>query len=221
MQEFLPGVYRLNNKFVNLFLAQEADGFTVFDTGLARSGPALVLSAIAKLGGQPASLKRIFITHTDMDHTGGAAELKAKTGARMYASAVEAAAMQKGETSRAVRGGPALLAAPLKRLFPTPAAQADEIVADEQVLPFLGGMRVILTPGHTPGHTSYFMPALKLLIAGDSLNATTGALAFKPAPVHWNYETGQASVKKEAATGAAIIGCGHGDVITSGVFPAF
>jgi glyoxylase-like metal-dependent hydrolase (beta-lactamase superfamily II) len=157
MQEFLPGVYRLNNKFVNLFLAQEADGFTVFDTGLARSGPALVLSAIAKLGGQPASLKRIFITHTDMDHTGGAAELKAKTGARLYASAVEAAAMRKGETSRAVRGGPALLTAPFKRLFPTPAAQEDEVVADEQVLPFLGGMRVILTPGHTPGHTSYFI----------------------------------------------------------------
>jgi len=221
MQEFLPGVYRLNNTFVNLFLAKHADGFTLFDAGLARSGPALVLRSIAKLGGQPADLKRIFITHTDIDHTGGAAELKAKTGARIFASRIEAAAMAEGTTSRMVGGAAAVFTAPFKLIFPTPAVPADEIVADEQMLPFLGGIRALLTPGHTPGHTSYFMPALNLLIAGDSLNATSGALAFKPAPVHWNYEAGKASVAKEAATGAQIIGCGHGGIILGGAFPTF
>lgn len=219
MQEFLPGVYRLHNRFVNLFLAKDADGFALFDTGLARSGPALVLDAIAVLGGQPSQLKRIFITHTDMDHTGGAAELKAKTGARLYASPVEAAAMAKGDTSRHVRGLPALFTKPFGVLFPTPDVPADEILVDEQLLPFLGGMKILFTPGHTPGHTSYYLPALGLLIAGDSLNASSGALAFKDAPVHWNYQTGKISVAKQAATGAKVIGCGHGGVILGGAFP--
>ena len=37
--------------------------------------------------------------------------------------------------------------------------QVDEILTDGQVLPVLGGLRVLDTAGHTPGHISFFAPA--------------------------------------------------------------
>ncbi len=45
----------------------------------------------------------------------------------------------------------------------------DEILKDGQTLPVLGGLRVVETPGHTPGHISLFAPAVGMLFCGDSM----------------------------------------------------
>jgi glyoxylase-like metal-dependent hydrolase (beta-lactamase superfamily II) len=217
-------IRRLNNNFVNLYLINDPDGLTVIDTGLARSGPKLVLKAIAELGWQPADLKRILITHADPDHTGGAAELKAKTGAKIYASKIEAEAIEAGATSREVQGNglmKAMFAVMGKVIMPLAPAHVDEIIMHGQVLPVLGGLQVISTPGHTPGHVSFYAPAHHILIAGDSLNASSGALKFDPAPVHWSYEKGRESARLESQLSARVVCCGHGQVIEGApvVFP--
>ena len=95
-----PHIHRLNNRFVNLVLIVEPNGLTLIDTGLAGSGPKLVLSQLAALGFQPSDLKRILFTHADPDHTGGATALRAATGAKLYASAIEKEAIERGTTSR-------------------------------------------------------------------------------------------------------------------------
>lgn len=218
-------IRRLNNNFVNLYLIQDPDGLTLIDTGLARSGPRLVLKTIEQLGRQPADLKRILITHADPDHTGGAAELKAKTGAKLYASQIEAKAIEAGTISREMQGNAmmkGIFSLMGKVIMPLAPAKVDEIIMHGQVLPVLGGLQVIATPGHTPGHVSFYAPAHHILIAGDSLNASSGTLKFTPAPVHWSYEKGCESVKLEAVLGATSVCCGHGAVIegTPVTFPS-
>ena len=207
-------IYRLKNSFVNLYLIDEPDGLTLIDTGIARSGPKLVLQKMSELGRQPGDLKRILITHADPDHTGGAAELRTKTGAILYASAIEKPAIERGGTSREIRGNAltkAIFGAMGKYLMPTPPVPVDKVLTDGQVLPILGGLQVIATPGHTPGHVSFYSPLQRTMIAGDAWNASTGRLQFRPAPVHWDYEIGCESVKKLERLGAQTIWCGHGD----------
>lgn len=221
MAEIVPGFHQVDDRFVNIYLAADADGGLVaFDAGLARSGAKRVLAAIEALGKQPADLTHILITHTDMDHTGGAAALKAATGALVCASRIEAEAMARGTTSRKLPGLAGVLLKPMEWLAPTPAVAVDRVLADGDVVPVLGGVRVIATPGHTPGHTSYFIPNMGVLVAGDSLNATSGALRFDPAPVHWSYAEGLRSVQTQAGLGASVVVCGHGPAVTAPRFPA-
>ncbi|MBK8136856.1 MAG: hypothetical protein IPK52_13655 [Chloroflexi bacterium] len=40
------------------------------------------------------------------------------------------------------------------------------ILNDGDVLPVLDGLTVVATPGHAPGHVSFWHPAKKLLITG-------------------------------------------------------
>ncbi len=215
MIEVIPGVYQLNSRFVNLYLIAELEALTLVDAGVAGSGAGLVLRAIAQLNRRPEDLRRILITHADPDHYGDANALRQATGARVYTSAGEAAAMVRGVMSREVRGNALVRGAfsLFGRLMPMAPTSVDGILAPGQVLPILGGLTVVASPGHTPDHISFYMPACKLLFAGDSLNAMGGKLRFVDGPVTWNYARGLQSIREQAALGAEIVVVGHGPVI--------
>jgi len=108
-----------------------------------------------------------------------------------------------------------------KAVSPMYPTQVDEIIEPEQTLPILGGLRVIASPGHTPGHVSFYAPQHKLLIAGDSLNAIGGKLKFVDGSMTWNYERGMQSVREQAALKPEIVVVGHGPMLQGAqlVFP--
>ena len=56
----------------------------------------------------------------------------------------------------------------------------DRIVEDGEELPFCGGITVIHTPGHTPGHICLYIGQSKTLIAGDALSVEGGKLGPLP-----------------------------------------
>ncbi|MCS6774579.1 MAG: MBL fold metallo-hydrolase [Anaerolineae bacterium] len=210
--EVFPGLYLLPDPLVNLFLIAEADGLTLIDAG--RSGSAAgVLRAIQALGRSPADLKRILITHADPDHCGGANALRAATGARVLASPVEAEAMAQGKPSRAFRGSLPVRAAfqvALALLMPTRPTPADQIVQPGEAIPVWGGMRVLATPGHTPGHVSYFAPAHGVLFAGDSMTVRGNVLTVVGGPVVWDEARAVQSACEQLALEPRWILVGHG-----------
>lgn len=215
-----PTVHQIKNGFVNIYLIIEPQGLTLIDSG-TNSGFKAVTRTLANLGRNPSEIKHIVITHSDADHVGSAAALKAATGARLYASQIEADAVARGELSREARGGAFAQFAfgIISRLNPIRPAQIDQIVAEDDELPILGGLRIVSTPGHTPGHISLYAPEHRVLFAGDSLNAFGGKLSFSDGPVTWNYEIGTHSVDKQAQLGAQTVFCGHGLAVHNPVFP--
>ena len=147
----VPGVV------ANPYILVDSDGLTVIDTGLPGSQKK-ILAYITSLGKTARDVKRILLTHSDLDHVGGLAALQKLTGARTYASQVEANAIAAGRASRQINpSGISLRRVMFSLLRPFMKAspfQVDEILVDGQVLPVLGGLRVIETKGHTPGHIS-------------------------------------------------------------------
>jgi glyoxylase-like metal-dependent hydrolase (beta-lactamase superfamily II) len=170
--KIIENVFVVPGVISNTYILVDADGLTVIDTGLPRSEKK-ILAYVTSLGKSASDVKRIILTHSDLDHVGSLAALHKATGARTYASRIEADAIAAGKPSRDIKPSgfsmrrvmfsllrPFMKAAPVK---------VDEVVADGQTLPVLGGLRVIETPGHTPGHISLFAPASGVLFCGDSM----------------------------------------------------
>jgi glyoxylase-like metal-dependent hydrolase (beta-lactamase superfamily II) len=168
--KIIENVFLVPGVVANPYILVDADGLTLVDTGLPRSSQK-ILDYIATLGKSAHDVKRIIITHSDLDHIGCLADLHKLTGARTYASQVEASAIANGKPSRQIK--PAgfsmrrlmfTILGPFMRAKPF---QVDEILADGQVLPILGGLRVVATAGHTPGHLSFYAPISVVLFCGE------------------------------------------------------
>ncbi len=211
--EIAEGIHQLENSFVNLYLITEPTGLTLIDTGLPKSGPKLVLETLITLGYKATDLKTILITHADLDHSGGAAELKQITGASILASRLDGAAMRLGKPGRPPKGALGLLIRLMMPFFGKMLPQVpDGILEADEELPVLGGLRVLVTPGHTPGHLAFYADSRKTLFAGDALRSGKKGLAFEESPFTWDYQQGVKSVQKLATLGAKIVCCGHGSV---------
>jgi len=222
--EIIDNLYLVPGVVANTYVLVDEDGLTLIDAGLPGSQKK-ILAYLASLGKTEKDVKRIVLTHSDLDHVGGLAPLAAATGARTYASQIEADAIAAGKASReanppgfSLRRMLFILLAPFFKAKPF---QVDEILAEGQTLPALGGLRVVETPGHTPGHISLFAPAGGVLFCGDSMVANENGLRSSRPGVTWDKAQAGESVRKQADLGARIVCSGHGPVVVdaAGKFP--
>ena len=213
--EIVRSVHLIPNVIANPYLLIDPDGLTLIDAGLPRSHRK-ILRYLSGLGYTAKDLKRILITHADFDHIGGLVALKAASGALILASPVEAQAMSAGHASRPLnprRKLTKLLFDLMAKLFKPAPVQADEFLMDGQILPVLGGLQVVETPGHTPGHVSLFLPSEGLLFCGDSLVSEQSGLRGSRGANTWDQAKADESVRKQAALGARMLCSGHGPVV--------
>ena len=214
--KIIDNVFVVPGVVANSYILVDADGLTIIDTGLPRSEKK-ILAYVASLGKPARDVKRVILTHSDLDHVGGLAALQKATGARTYASKIEADFIAAGNPSRQIKSsGFSLmrLVFALMRPFmkPTPF-QVEEILTDGQVLPALGGLRVIDTAGHTPGHISLFAPAVGILFCGDSMVTDENGLHGSRSGLTWDDEKAREAVRIQSALGAHIVCSGHGLVV--------
>ena len=220
--QIAENVYVVPQVAANAYLIVDLDGLTLIDAGLPGSQRG-ILRFVASLGKRARDLRRILITHADWDHIGGLAALHAASGARTYASRIEAQALAEGRASRPTRlpGSTPLLRKVRRFLFRPRPFHVDEIVSDGQVLPVLAGLRVVETPGHTPGHISLFAPASGLLFCGDSMVTDERGIHGSRPAFTWDAAKAREAVSRQAALGARVVCSGHGPVIrdAAGKFP--
>ena len=213
----IPGI------IANPYLLIDSGELTLIDTGMPGSAKK-ILKYMKELGYEPQALKRILITHADFDHVGGLAALKAASGAQVCSHAIEAAGIAGRHSTRALKPRSALvkfLFDLMARLFKPVAAQVEKNLKDGQVLTVLGGLHVLETPGHTPGHLSFFLPSEGVLFTGDSIVSEKTGLRVSTGANNWDQPKSDASARKQASLGAAIVCPGHGEVVmdAAGKFP--
>ena len=212
----IDNIYLVPGVVANPYILVDDDGLTLIDTGLPHSEKK-ILAYLSSLGKSAHDVRRILLTHSDLDHVGSLAALKKLTGACTYASRIEADAIAAGHPSRQIKpSGFSLMRLVFSLLRPFMKAtplQVDEILADGQILPALGGLRVIDTSGHTPGHISLYAPALGILFCGDSMVTDENGIHGSRPGLTWDDAKARESERKQAALGARIVCSGHGSVI--------
>jgi glyoxylase-like metal-dependent hydrolase (beta-lactamase superfamily II) len=104
-------------------------------------------------------VKAIVITHAHIDHIGGAAQLKAATGAPVMMNARDQELYDHLDVQASWLG------------MKNPARTAVDLEAREGVTLNLGdaAFQILETPGHTQGSVSIWIPTENKLVAGDTL----------------------------------------------------
>src|SRR5215211_9120980 len=201
--------------FLNLTLIlDEQNGATLVDTGLPGQAEA-VGAALAEAGIGVREIRRIILTHQDLDHIGSGAALVRRSGARVLAHSADAPHIDG--SLRPLKPSPEMLERRpqmrevLERLEPI---GVDEYLEDGERLDIAGGIRVIFTPGHTPGHLSLYLERSKVLIAGDALRAERGSLNGPNPSMTLEMGTALQSIRTLADLEIDTIVCYHGGVVS-------
>ncbi len=148
------------------------------DTGV-KAGAGMVCHALEEMGRSPADLGWMVFTHAHPDHIGAAAELKRLAPAcRVAAHAADAdwiADLARQQRDRPVPGFDHLVAG---------SVALDVRLADREMLELEPGMslRVIHTPGHSPGHAALFFEPDGALFCGDTIPMPGGMPIYDDVP---------------------------------------
>ena len=131
-----------------------------------------IAQAIQGHGRQLSELRQVVITHGHPDHAGSARALS-EIGAAVLIHPADAENLRTTwaeALARPTRG----------RIFSamTPAVPTFQPIEDGDVLPILGGLRVIHTPGHTPGSVCLYGARDRILFVGDVLQRRFGRVSF-------------------------------------------
>lgn len=217
MQLVAPSLYRLTGLIMgNVYLTIDDDGMTLIDASIAQSG-ARILRQISALGRPLSDLKRILITHAHPDHIGALPAVQRATGAQVLASAIERPVI---EGRMPIPRVPPEKRTGLARFIvmpetTVPGTPVDREVQDGEVLPeVLGGMQVIATPGHAPGHLAFWHPARRILFCGDTIFRLPNIrlpFSFFTVDMAENIR----SIHRLAQLDAAIVCFGHGAPLTT------
>jgi glyoxylase-like metal-dependent hydrolase (beta-lactamase superfamily II) len=216
--EVAPGVVRIPTvgaANTNSFALVDDDGsVTLVDCGLKRA-PGRIVAGLRAIGRHPGDVTRIVLTHAHTDHAGGAAEMAARTGAPV---AVHEADAGYAEAGRPPPFEQSLLVSRLMRRIPGagfPPVAVGERLSDGQVLDVGGGLRIVATPGHTPGHVSLLHERTGTLITGDAL-FNVRQLRFSPRPLCTDFRLNEQTAHVLGELEYERVAFTHGTEITDG-----
>jgi glyoxylase-like metal-dependent hydrolase (beta-lactamase superfamily II) len=236
MDAVAEGVQGLRIVFVNVYaITCPDDSWMLIDAGLPFSEGAIHKWAEKQFRRPP---KAIILSHGHFDHVSAARQLAERWNVPIWAHSLEfpyLTGKQEYPAPNAQAGGGLMsLLAPIyprgpidlgSRLRPLSSFDSGPVQ-----LTGLPDWQVLHTPGHTPGHISFFRPEDRTLLVGDAFCTTKPESFFEaaiaqPPEIHGppayftsDWELARGSVQRLAKLRPAIIAPGHGKALAgSGV----
>ena len=231
LQAIVPGVTGWRNVFVNLYYVwpqdQEGAGapWVLVDAGLPASADYIHQHA-AELFGPDNPPQAIILTHGHFDHVSALPDLlQAWPDVQVYAHRLELPYLN-GRSSYpppdpTVGGGGMATMSFLYPKKPLDLGSRVEALPDDGSVPFLPDWQWLHTPGHTPGHVSFFREGDRTLLAGDAFTTVKGESMLAtwtqkqevhgpPAYFTPDWEAARTSVERLARLAPEVAATGHG-----------
>ncbi len=232
--EIAPGIRRLGNGLVNVYLLEEAGSVTIVDAGLSGYYTHELPAELAAMGRTLADVKAVVLTHAHSDHIGFAERIRRERQVPIRVHEADAA-LARGEVKatrdpagmKASSIRPALLGFLLYGLprggMRVPPILEVATYGDGATLDVPGSPRVVLVPGHTAGMAALVVASKDAVFVGDAFatrDVITGATGPRLAP--FGADLGQAfdSLSRLDGIEADLALPGHGQPWTGGLAEA-
>jgi glyoxylase-like metal-dependent hydrolase (beta-lactamase superfamily II) len=173
-------------------------------------------------------LRTVIITHQDLDHIGSLPALLSEDCLDLTVMAhemekpyIEGERMLLKHTPEALAAAEAMIPphvpeewrrAFLSVLSHPPKGKVDQTLVDGEILPLAGGITVIHTPGHSPGHLSLYHHDSRTLIAADALTVQDGELHGPTPSATPDMKLALSSLTKFAEYEIDTVICYHGGI---------
>lgn len=206
MHEIAPDVFQIPlfpRNGINAYLL----GDVLVDAGMSGSAKKI----LAAVEGRTVAAHTL--THAHVDHVGGSAKVVDALKIPMWVSEGDVEAVESGD--QVGKGG--MLGPVLKFVGSFDGVDvARRLVPGDAVGP---GFEVVDAPGHSPGHVAFWRESDRVLIVGDvflnmNLLTTSVGLHNPPGPATPDPARNKQSQRDLAALAPAIVGFGHGPVMT-------
>ena len=210
IEKVAPDLWRIvlaEPDLINVYVA----GDVLFDSG-GRMGERKLLEALESI-----KLSAHALTHGHFDHQGSSHTVCEKFQIPLMCGAEDGLAMESGDFGRLMPQRWRFLARLMSRLNGSVHPVDRVLVEGDEI----GGFKVIETPGHTPGHLSFFREQDRVLIVGDVLFHRSPVTLLKglrePFRIAtFNPATNRSSARKLAALQPRVICFGHGEPLRDG-----
>ncbi len=180
--------------------------------------------ALEKLRIPLETVKAILLTHWHNDHAAGGQALKEQVGAAVYYHQADAPFLTRATARHGLRGwlsnvipewGLFVLFKGLLGEATPVAVAATGFVTDGDIL--FQDFEVLSTPGHTPGHASYYYRPERALFAGDALATVHGRVHFMARPVTPDLPQARVSMRRLLSMDIDVLCPGHRGPLTKNV----
>lgn len=203
MREIAPDVLQLDgwpNNAVNKYVI----GDVLIDAGMAYEHKSVIRQA------REVGVTAHALTHAHIDHYGGSSHVLRELGIPMWVGADDVEAVERGKQVAQIPGrGRRFVWAGAK-----PCKVERALVEGDEV----GGFKVLDTPGHSPGHVSYWREGDRVLLLGDVIWGWGAFRLGGPPRKPYDLVTPDpalnlASARKLAALEPEVVCFGHGPVL--------
>lgn len=186
----------------------------------------LIEESAIKNGIDLSKLTKLIITHHDFDHMGSAADFKRKyPNVKILSSIIDEKYINGKEKSLRLQQAELIYdklpeeqnegaLSFQKMLESIENIEVDMLLKDGDKFDWCGGMEIIETPGHMPGHISIYAKESKTIISGDALVIENNKLTI--ANPNYTLDLGEAkeSIYKFSNYDIDKIICYHGGIYT-------